>query len=347
MAATLTLSRVRTVVQLVMLFLTVWGANILGPYTADKITTRLPALSCAYDQHNGGYCMLVPLQHQMKHRVGEAIVKAQAVTFQIVLPLVFTMASFLLFFLILGKAFCGWVCPLGTVQEWINRVGRRFGLPMHRLASDKVGRVRPLKWLILLALVFLLPLLAGLGVAPHGLGNPYCDVCPSRIVTTLLTANTDELALRTHDGLALALGALANTLMGFVIIGALAIRQPFCRICPMLALNGAFKHLSLTRLDKREHSKCESCGVCAKACPMDIPEIHLRHGRQAYHDDCTLCGRCAEFCPDDDVIRIRFAPLTLFRSSREYYRQRIAAEMPDGQVKPVRLVRKPAGGDAS
>ncbi|MBR0564945.1 4Fe-4S binding protein [Azoarcus sp. L1K30] len=340
-----TMSRVRLWVQIVMLFVTVWGASVVGHYSAEKISDALPALSCAYDTQNGGYCVLVPLQHQVHHRVGTALVKAQEVTLKVLLPLAMTMLTFLAFFFVLGKAFCGWVCPLGTLQELVQRVGRRFGLPLHAVAADKLGRVRPVKWLMLLGLVLLLPLLTGMGVTAHEFGNPYCDVCPSRLATTLLTGNTEEIALKTQSPLAFAIGALGNTLFGFIAVGALAIRQPFCRICPMLALNAVFRHASLARLVKRQHDKCEKCGICTKACPMDITEIHTEHGRKAYHDDCTLCGRCAEFCPDDDVIQVKLGPFALFRSSRDYYKKRMTGEMPDGTVKPVRIVRKsPQGG---
>jgi ferredoxin len=339
--ATPALGRVRLWVQLLMLVLTVWGASVVGHYSAEKLSDALPALSCAYDMQNGGYCTLIPLQHQMHHRVGQALVSAQNVGLKILLPLAMTMLTFLASFFVLGKAFCGWVCPLGTLQELVQRVGRRFGLPLHALDARGTGRVRPVKWLILLALVLALPLLTGLGVTPHEFGNPYCDICPSRLATTLLTGNTEQLAVNTASPLAFAIGALGNTLFGFVAVGALAIRQPFCRICPMLALNGAFRHLSLTRLVKRAHDKCAQCGICAQACPMDIHEIHTRSGRQAFHEDCTLCGRCAEFCPDDDVIALKFGPLALFRSRRDYYKARMRRESPQGEVKPLKRMPRP------
>lgn len=339
-----TLGRARFVLQLAMLFLTVWGSSVVGHYAAEKITGALPALSCAYDQQDGGYCVLIPLQHQMHHRIGPALAKAQQVGLSVLLPLALTMLSFLASFFVLGKAFCGWVCPLGTLQELVQRIGRRFGLPLHRLGADKVGRVRPVKWLILIGLVLALPLLTGLGVTPHDLGNPYCDVCPARLATTLLTGNTDEFAMNTASGWGFFLAAVGNTLFGFVALAALAVRQPFCRICPMLALNGAFRHASLARLVKRPHAKCEKCGICAKACPMDIHEIQSQSGRKAFHEDCTLCGRCVEFCPEDGVIALKLGPLALFRSSREGYKARIVAESPEGEVK---LVRRPSSDDGA
>ncbi len=337
-----TLTRVRMLVQVFSFFLMVWGSTVLGYYTADKISTALPALSCAYDQHNGGYCVLIPLQHQMHHRIGEALVKAEQISRQVIMPTLISLGTFAVFFLILGKAFCAWICPLGTVQEWLNRLGRRLGLQQNEIGVAATRRVRPWKWLILLGLVFAIPLAAGMGVASHSLGNPYCDVCPSRIATTLMTGDLQELAVNPSNWVKFALGAIANTLFGFVVIAALALRQPFCRICPMLAMNAMARHLSLTRLTKRQHAKCDKCGICHKACPMDIHEIHTEHGSKAFHEDCTLCGRCVEFCPDDDVIAIKAGPWSLFRSSRAYYKRRVKQESPEGNPKPIRFVKKPA-----
>lgn len=342
-----TLTRFRSVVQLLTFLLSVYGAVLVGHYAAEKISTALPALSCAYDSLNGGYCVLVPLQHQMDHRIGAALARAQQVTAQILVPLFVTLTTFLLFFFILGKAFCAWVCPLGTVQEWLYRLGRRLCFASRSVPAGAVGTLRPVKWLVLIGLVFALPLFVGLGYAPHSAGNPYCDICPSRIVTTLLTGNTEELALKVGDGVGLALGIVGNLLAGFVIAAALAVRQPFCRICPMLAMNAVFRHAALLRLVKSENKKCEKCGICTRACPMDIPEIHHRHGRKAFNEDCTLCGRCAEFCPDDGVIRLKLGPLALFSSSREYYKKRLKTETPEGETKPVRLHRREAAGGSA
>ncbi len=344
-----TLSRLRLAVQLLMLFVTVYGSVLVGSYMAGKISNALPALSCAYDQMNGGYCVLIPTQHILHHRIGEAMVRAQQLTLTMILPLLFSFATFFAFFFVIGKAFCGWVCPLGTLQEIVGRVGRRFGIGLRRLEDgDLVAarRVRPLKWLLLLGLVFVLPLLTGLGVTPHALGNPYCDICPSRVATTLLTGNTEQLALRVGDGWSFALGAFGDALIGFMIVGGLAIRQPFCRICQLLAFNSLFQRLSPLRLAKTRHDNCGQCRICSEACPMDIEEISTKDGRKAYTEDCTLCGRCAEYCPQDGTIRLKWGPWTLFSSRRDYYKDKVRGELPDGTVKPVRFVRRGEAGNA-
>jgi ferredoxin-type protein NapH len=345
-----TLSRVRFFVQLAMLVLMVWGSVVVGHYTAEKITGALPALTCAYDMRTASHCELITAQHQIHHRIGMAMAQAHAITTQMVLPLLMTIATFFAFFFVLGKAFCGWVCPLGTIQELIGKIGRRFNLPLRRFESGDLGevkRVRPVKWLLLLVLVFVFPLMAGLGTVPHSLGNPYCDICPSRIATTLLTGNTEQLAIRVNDSVSFTLGAIANVLFGFMLVAALAMRQPFCRICPMLSFNALFQRLSPLRLVKKSSEHCGKCSICSDACPMDIPEISKEAGRKAYHEDCTLCGRCSEYCPQDGVIALKWGPLKLFASSREYYKNKVKTELPDGTVKPIKFAKNAASSPAT
>lgn len=333
-----TLGRFRFTVQIVMLIVTVYGGAVLGSYMVDRISQSLPSLSCAFDKQTADHCILIVDQHQLHHRIGAALVKAQELTLTMFIPALVSVATFFAFFFLLNKAFCGWICPMGTVQELLFRLGRRLGRPLNRLRRGNVGKVRPVKWLMLLVLVLGLPLLAGMGVAANEFGDSYCQVCPSRIATTLLTADVEQIALRTGTTVNFLLGAAGNALFGFIIIAALAVRQPFCRICPLLSWNALFQRLSPLRLVKKSHEKCAKCGVCEKACPMDIHEIGGEHGRKAFHEDCTLCGRCAEYCPDDDVIQIRFFGLKLFGSSREYYKKRVKRESPEGMPKVIWLV---------
>lgn len=341
-----TLGRLRLAVQLIMLFVTVYGGSLVGYYAAEKISNALPALSCAYDKQDGAYCILIPTQHQLHHRVGEAIAQSGQFALNTLIPLAFTFLTFYLFFVFLNKAFCGWVCPLGTVQELLFRLGRFIKRPFRGLSETASKRLRPVKWAMLLILVMGLPLLAGLGVTPGVTGDAFCQVCPSRLATTLLTGDAEQITISQGGVLEFAFGALANSLFGFIVVAALATRQPFCRICPLLALNAAFQRLSPMRLVKRRHDKCEKCGICRQACPMDIPEIHREHGAKAFNEDCTLCGRCAEYCPDDDVIQLKFGPFKLFGASRAYYKARVKAEGPRGEIKTVRWMERPSVGGA-
>jgi len=326
----MTLGRFRLSVQLITLVTLLYGATWMGHYLSDMVSNALPALSCAYDPVASDYCVLIPTQHQLNHRVGEAIVQMQGFAFKMLLPLFFTFINFFILFVILNKAFCGWICPLGTIQELIYRLGRKLGRPLHSLKPYQTGKVRPIKWLMLVGLVMALPLMAGLGVTPHETGDAFCEVCPSRVITSMAAGTTEELAVGTSSFTDTVFGAIRAFLVGFIIIAALAVRQPFCRICPMLSLHALFRRLSLTRLVKVQNDHCEKCGICTKACPMDIPEIWTEHGSKAFNEDCILCGRCAEYCPQDSVISIKTGPFTVFESSRDYYKKRVKLEKPNG-----------------
>ena len=329
-----TLGRFRFSVQMIMLVVTVYGGALLGAFISERLTHALPSLACAYDKMTSDSCILIPMQHQLHHRIGEALLKVQDLTYKVFIPTLITIGTFFALFFFLNKAFCGWVCPLGTVQELLRKIGLYFKRPLHQFEPSNVGRVRPVKWIMLLVLVLGLPLLAGLGVASNDLGAPFCKVCPSRIATTLLSADAEQIAVSTSSNINLFLGAAGNAMFGFMIIAALAVRQPFCRICPLLSWNALFQKLSPMKLVKADsHEKCEKCGVCEKACPMDIHEIGAEFGNKAFHEDCTLCGRCAEYCPDDGVIQIKFFGIPLFKSSRDYYKARVKHESPEGTPK--------------
>ncbi|GAB4354372.1 MAG: hypothetical protein Kow006_20090 [Gammaproteobacteria bacterium] len=327
MTGYLNLSVLRKVVQLGAFVFLVYGSAVVGFYLADKISGAFPALACAYDFQTADYCTLVPLQHQMDHRAG-AILAAGGSIVAAFMPTLITLATFLLFFIALNKAFCGWICPLGFFQELTTIVGQKLGIKTQEsLPESTVQRLRPIKWWGLLLLIFVFPLLTGLGVVGHELGSPFCSICPSRILTTLASGDTSQLVVDSSSTGYFLLSALGTFLFGLMVALSLKVRQPFCRVCPMLALHAVFRKIGLMRLVKNAKPRCNKCGICATACPMDIREIHTEMERKdVLFADCTLCGRCVEFCPDKDVLSIKYAMVPLFRADPRYFKQRKQAQ---------------------
>lgn len=321
------LSLVRKVVQLSLFVFMVYGSSIVGFYAADKISNALPALSCAYDTETADYCTLIPFQHQMGHRVGRTIAAGGDILKSFI-PFIITLITFLSLFVLLNKAFCGWICPLGFFQEAVTMLGQKIGLrKTDSLDNTLVKKVRPVKWLILAVLVFTLPILSGIGFVSHDLGDPFCKICPSRILTTLATGDTSQLYVDTSSMTFMTLSVIGDFLFGLMVALALTIRQPFCRICPMLALHAVFKKIGLVRLVKNAKPRCEKCGLCAKACPMDISEIHTDMvNKDVLYPDCTLCGRCVEFCPDKGVLQMKYAMFSVISADPQYFKQRKKAQ---------------------
>ncbi len=321
------LSVIRKIVQIVAFFFLVYGGAESGYYLSDKLSGALPALSCAYDKQGADYCVLIPFQHQMHHRVGEAMARGGDI-WMALLPSLITLITFLVLFVILNKGFCGWICPLGTFQELLHLLGQKLGLQQNEsLEPATVKKIRPLKWIILVLLVFTFPVLSGLGYANHDLGDTFCRICPSRILTTLAVGDTTQLHVDTATTTTMVLSVLADLLFGIMIAFALTFRQPFCRICPLLALHAVFKKLGLLRLVKQAVPRCEKCGLCAKACPMDIKEIHTEmQQKNVTFDDCTLCGRCVEFCPDKGVLQLKYTVIPVFSADPAYFKRRKKAQ---------------------
>lgn len=322
------LSILRKLVQLVAFLFIVYGSVVVGFYTADKVSGAFPVLSCAYDARTADYCALIPLQHQMAHRIGSAVASGGAELLAISVATLVTLGTFLALFVLLNKAFCGWLCPVGFFQELMGMVGQKLGVRrLESVPEGTVKRVRPVKWLLLAGLVFIIPLLAGMGLFSHDFGSPYCSICPSRILTTVANGDLGQVFVDTSSGGALLLSVIGTFLFGLMAALAMRLRQPFCRICPMLAMHAAVRKLGFARLVKEAKPRCEKCGLCAKACPMDIREVATEMKKKdVTFADCTLCGRCVEFCPDKDVLAIKYLGFRLFRADPNYFKRRKQAQ---------------------
>jgi len=321
------LSVIRKLVQLGAFLLLVYGSALGSFYLADTISGALPALSCAYDMNGSDLCALIPFQHQMDHRLGPVINQGGDILMGL-MPTLITLGTFLIFFVVLNKAFCGWICPLGTFQELVQILGQKLGLQRtESVDPGVVQKTRPIKWAILALLVFVFPLMTGMGYLNHDLGDPFCKICPSRILTTLANGDTSQLVVDSASTTTIVLTLIADFLFGLMIALALTVRQPFCRICPMLALHAVFRKVGLLRLVKEASPRCGKCGLCAKACPMDIKEIHTEMiKKDVTFEDCTLCGRCVEFCPDKGVLKLKYATFPVFKADPQYFKVRKKAQ---------------------
>ncbi len=175
---------------------------------------------------------------------------------------------------LLGGAFyCGWLCPVGTAQEWIGYAGRKILRIKQFRFPVKVER-----WLMLSRyLFFAAGLLAWIGfTALTFIGQPY---------QTFMSILTGQITYIT--GIALAY-------LVFFLVVSLLIDRPFCRyFCTQGALFGA---LSMGRLFsiRRNSDTCINCQLCDKACPTQVIVSRKNHVR---HPQCINCMECISACP--------------------------------------------------
>lgn len=171
-----------------------------------------------------------------------------------------------------GRFLCGWLCPLGAVQDFSAWIGRRLGVRSSNRLKDKYGWLAWLKYLILL--VILLTSVLGFGAVLAG-------ISPWRALQSL-----PMLADYWGDMKA------GFVLLAIILTASLFIRRAFCRyLCPLGAAQALFGSFSPLRL---EHGKaCLSCSGCRERCPAGI---RATVGNDAISPECIRCMDCLGDC---------------------------------------------------
>jgi MauM/NapG family ferredoxin protein len=184
--------------------------------------------------------------------------------------------------LLLGRFFCGWVCPLGTLQQlssWLLSPRSR----RESLAANRYRRWYAVKYYLLAAL------LAGAlaGTLQTGLLDPL-----SLLGRGLFSGLWPVLP----GGRAVPGGWLAALLLLAVVLASRWIPRLFCRaLCPLGALLGVFARFSLFRIRRRD-SDCNACTLCTFACQgADEPLAEHRVG------ECHVCLNCIPGCPEEAI----------------------------------------------
>ena len=188
----------------------------------------------------------------------------------------FMLIAFLAISLLYRKAFCSWICPIGTISEWLWETGRAwFGRTFEAPRWLDIP-LRSLKY-ILLSLFLYVVLAMPVPEMRAFLDSPYG-----------LVADVKMLDFFRRMG-----QATAVTLAVLVVL-SLVVKNPWCRyLCPYGALMGLIALVSPSRIT-RNADACIDCGKCAKACPSGLPVDVLASVRSA---ECTACMSCVAVCP--------------------------------------------------
>ena len=200
-----------------------------------------------------------------------------------------------LFGVILGRTICGWLCPLGLIQELLHKI------PTLKIKKSRITRALSwLKYIILAVFVVAVPLWYGL---KHNLPLPgFCKyICPAGTFEGAMgllsnPANTAKFSM---------LGILfTRKFIIMLIIGLLCVfcYRSFCRfICPLGAIYGLFNRFNVIGV-KVDSMRCNGCGSCVRSCGMDV--------RHVGDHECINCGMCMEVCAQK-AISIKAGDYTL------------------------------------
>lgn len=186
--------------------------------------------------------------------------------------------------IVLNRAFCGWICPLGTLQMLFHKAARFVKIKKIQVPRKFDRVLSSLKYVILVVVLY----------ATWQAGDLVYDAYDPWAAYAHLAAGLTEV----YD----------NFLVGFIfllvaLVGSIWIPNNFCRyFCPMGAFLSILAKFSPTRLHRRE--SCISCKMCNRKCPA---QIELCQGPQVRSTQCLSCGDCLVGCPGENCLEYRVA----------------------------------------
>jgi polyferredoxin len=188
----------------------------------------------------------------------------------------FLLVSFLATSWIFRKSFCSWLCPVGTLSEYLWRFGKRAFGRNFRLPRKVDIALRALKYTLLGLFVYAV---ASMSVpAIHAfLEGPYGVIDDVKMLNFFRY-----------------LGLTGGLVLSGLFIGSVFVQNLWCRyLCPYGALMGLISMCSPLRI-RRVEAFCINCAKCAKACPSALPVDKLITIESA---ECLGCMECITACP--------------------------------------------------
>ncbi len=244
--------------------------RLIGPWR-----TRLQWLLCLlflllpWLEMNGNSLVRIDIPGLRLYLFGE-VLRIEELYLVLLGILVFVLA-FLLVTVVLGRVWCGWLCPQTTLSDLAEGLGRRLGLGIRHNRMQGSRRSRLLLHVAFLAIALLTAAtLLWYFIAPRDFWSrlPALDLPAAAWITLALV-----------------------TLLIYLDLGL--VRRLLCRdFCPYGRIQTALvSPVTLTlHLPPGARGDCIDCGACVRACPM---EIDIRQGLQV---ECISCARCLDAC---------------------------------------------------
>jgi polyferredoxin len=212
---------------------------------------------------------------------------------------------FILLTALLGKKWCGWICPFGLFQDWLAFVRKKIGIRASILSSSAVRKLSWIKYAIL-GLIVVIPALIAVGLAHPDLNLLFCAICPAGRILPLFAGDAQYLSLDVTNPVILSLTLFSIIFTGTFLAASFYRDRFYCLFCPMAALLNLIKPLTAIKLLK-EPKLCQGCASCRRVCPMDIDKVHLELAKTKVQSlDCVNCAKCVANCASDSCLSLSF-----------------------------------------
>lgn len=203
-------------------------------------------------------CPISSVQHTVLMLFGEKMEFHKVLYFLGLIPLTY----------VLGKTWCGWVCHLGAVQEFLH-MPAKYNFLKGRKAQNTM---RTIRWILFATLV--VQLFIGREIF-------YCKIDPFLSIFNLR--------------LSVSYTLVNGTILALLLLSSIFVYRPFCRtICPIGLLLGLVSKIPGASVIGVSN-ECSSCTLCNNSCKI---EAITRDGKESFLDnqDCIACGECLSSC---------------------------------------------------
>jgi len=189
--------------------------------------------------------------------------------------------------ILLKRGFCSWVCPIGLLTEYFNRLHRFIFRKDVKVPRWLDYPLRSLKYLLLFFFLWAILIQMNVRDLDHFIYSPYNMVADIKMLHFFTN-----------------ISALAFWVLVALLVLSILVRNFWCRyLCPYGALLGALSFVSIFKIHRNEDT-CTQCHQCTRSCPVDI-KVHKTTG--VISDECHACLKCVAVCPEKDTLYISSA----------------------------------------
>ena len=303
------IAKLRWIILTLAFSLLLWGS-----YAGLQLGAYLPCYTCCFVQARCGTCFFLTLQRTL------GVCTTSSLSY---LGVQFLIFSGLI--MVIGRAWCGWICPMGFLQDVLDKIRQWLGLGHVRFSQKLRGRLKIVKW-IFLGVAVLLPIWVAFPVlfpsVALDLRIPFCQLCPGKYLLPLTVGNPDRIALDFESAATIVMSSLGLTFSIMLILGALVKRRFWCPYCPLGLVLSWYRKISGLKLVKN-NGKCTHCEICYNVCPMEIEEVFKeKEKKNVTFQDCTLCLKCIEHCPEEDALSAKYLGATIYHSTNKGFFKR-------------------------